>query len=58
MHVTSDTKITKDGQPARFADITAGATVSGAYKKDADGKLTATTVRIGEKKKKTAPAAQ
>lgn len=55
---TSETKIMKDGQPAGFADITAGATVSGAYKKDADGKLTATTVRIGEKKKKGAPAAQ
>jgi hypothetical protein len=56
--VTSDTKITKDGQPAVFADITPGATVRGSYKKDATGKLTAVSVRIGEKKKQAAPAAQ
>src|ERR1017187_3681834 len=55
--VTSETKITKDGQPATFADITSGATVGGSCKKDAAGKLTATTVRIGEKKKKAGPGA-
>jgi len=52
--VTSSTKITKDGQPAVFADITAGETVGGAYKKDDAGKLNAMSVRIGEKKKKKA----
>ena len=55
--VTSTTKITKNGQPAVFADITTGETVGGSYKKDADGKLNATTVRIGEKKKKSGPTA-
>jgi len=50
--VTSDTKITKDGQPATFSDITVGAAVAGSYKKDDAGKLTATSVRVGEKKKK------
>jgi len=52
--VTSETKITKDGQPAVFSDITAGETVAAAYKKDDAGKMTATSVRIGEKKKKAA----
>jgi hypothetical protein len=60
--VTSDTKITKDGTPATFSDLTVGATVGGSFKKDDAGKLNATTVRVGEKapkekKKKDAPAA-
>jgi hypothetical protein len=49
--VTSETKITKAGEAATFADITVGETVGGAYKKDAAGKLNATTVKIGKKKK-------
>jgi hypothetical protein len=53
--ITSTTKITKDGQPAVFSDITMGETVRGAYKKDDAGKLTASLVRIGEMKK-AAPA--
>jgi hypothetical protein len=55
--VTSATKITKDGTPATFADITAAAVITGSYKKDAAGKLNATTVRLGGKTKKAAPAA-
>ena len=54
--VSSATKITKAGQPATFADIKADETVSGAYKKDDAGKLNATVVKIGEKKKKKAVA--
>ena len=54
---TSKTKITKDGQPATFTDITTGENVSGSYKKDAAGKLTATSVKIGEKKKKSTTGA-
>lgn len=54
--VTSTTKITKDGKPAVFADITVGANVACAYKKDEAGKLNAVSVRIGEKKKKETPA--
>ena len=50
--ITSTTKITKDGQPAVFSDITTGETVRGVYKKDDAGKLNALSVRIGEKKKK------
>jgi hypothetical protein len=52
-NVTSDTKITKDGQPATLADVTVGATVGITYKKDDAGKLTATAIHMGAKKKKT-----
>jgi len=54
--ITSDTKITKDGQPATLIDGVVGEPVSGAYKKGDDGKLNATTVRFGAKKKKEAAA--
>jgi hypothetical protein len=56
-NVTSATKITKSGQPAVLGDLTVGETVTGAYKKSADGKLDATSVKIGGKKKKDATAA-
>ena len=49
INVTSETKITKDNKPATMADITVGEVVSGAYKKDAAGKLNATVIHIGEK---------
>jgi Ni/Co efflux regulator RcnB len=52
-NVTSDTKITKAGQPATLSDVTVGETVSIGYKKDDAGKLNATTIRVGAKKKKT-----
>lgn len=55
INVTSRTKITKDGEPGVFADITVGETVRGAYKKDDDGKYNASSVRIGAAKK-PAPA--
>ena len=48
---TSDTKITKEGQPATFADITVGTAIHGAFKKDGD-KMTATMIAIGKGKKK------
>lgn len=55
--ITSETIITKDGQPATLGDGVVGQPVSGAYKKADDGTLNATTVRFGGKKKKeTAPA--
>jgi hypothetical protein len=58
--VTSDTKITKDGKPAVFSDITVDEAVSIVYKKDDAGKIHAVSVKIGEKKKPAAaaPAAQ
>ncbi len=50
--VTSETKITKNGQPATLADGVVGEMVGGAYKKGADGKLTATSVRFRDKAEK------
>jgi hypothetical protein len=49
IQVTSDTKITKDGQPAILADGVVGEPVSGAYKKTDDGKLNATEVSFHSK---------
>lgn len=51
--ITPDTKILKDGKTAMLADVIVGATVSGGYKKGADGKLTVTKLNIGPVKKKT-----
>jgi hypothetical protein len=48
--VTSTTKISKDGQPAVFSDITTGSMVRGSYKKDDSGNMNATLVRIGAMK--------
>jgi Domain of unknown function (DUF5666) len=55
--ITSETIITKAGEPATLSDGITGETASIAFKKDADGKLTATTIHFGakaegEKKKK------
>jgi hypothetical protein len=47
--ITSGTKIIKMGKPATLADGAVGDQVGGQYKKDADGKLTATSVRFGPK---------
>jgi hypothetical protein len=51
--VTSETKITKEGKPAVFADITVGERITGQYKKDSTGKLEATIIHIGGKAEKT-----
>ena len=48
-HVTSETKIIKMGKPATLTDGEVGEMVAGQYHKDADGKLTATSVRFGPK---------
>ncbi|MGD0251367.1 MAG: DUF5666 domain-containing protein [Verrucomicrobiota bacterium] len=47
--VTSETKITKNGEPAILSDIAVGDKVGGAYKKTDDGKLAATTINDGKK---------
>jgi Cu/Ag efflux protein CusF len=54
LHITSETRITKDGQPATFADAKVGEEVGGQYR-EVDGKLNAASLRIGPapaKKKK------
>ena len=53
-NMTSETIITRDGKPAVLADGVAGEPVRGAYKKSADGKLDAVTVRFGGKQKEAA----
>jgi hypothetical protein len=53
---TSTTKITKEGKPAVFSDITVGAAVHGYCLKDDAGKVNATLVRIGAPKKAEAAA--
>jgi hypothetical protein len=55
--ISSETMITKAGEPATLADGVVGEKAAGTYKKDADGKLTATSIHFGakadgEKKKK------
>lgn len=44
--ITSETKIAKDNVPATLADGVVGEMVGGAFKKSADGKLIATTIRF------------
>ncbi len=45
--ITSETMITKDDKPAILSDGVVGDPVRGAYKKNAEGKLDATTIRYG-----------
>jgi hypothetical protein len=47
--VTSETKITKNGQPAVLSDIAMDDKVGVAYKKSEGGKLDATTINDGKK---------
>ena len=47
--ITSETRITKDGFPATLSDGMVGEMAGGAYKKNADGKLSATSVHFGSK---------
>lgn len=54
--VTSETRINKDGKPATLSEGVVGETVSGAYKKSADGKLNASTVNFHTKAEKAKKA--
>ncbi len=49
IQITSDTLISKLGKPATLADGVEGDVVGGAYRKDADGKLNAVSLRFGPK---------
>ncbi|MDD5139627.1 MAG: hypothetical protein PHY43_05115 [Verrucomicrobiales bacterium] len=53
--ITSETKITKDDLPATLADAVVGEMVGGAYKKNAEGKLSATSIHFGLKSDGTKP---
>ena len=47
--VTSDTKISRDGKPAKLSDGVVGERVKIAYKKSENGRLTANTILFGAK---------
>ena len=47
--IASDTKISKDGKPAKLSDGVVGERVQGVYKKSEGGKLNAVTVHFGAK---------
>lgn len=51
IQITSETKIQKAAKPAMLDDITVGEEVSGAYKKNSEGKLDAVSLHIGKKEK-------
>ena len=51
-NMTSETVVTKDDKPAVLADGVAGEPVRGSYKKNADGKLDAVTIRFGGKRRR------
>ena len=56
--ITSATKITKDGLPATLADGLVGEMIGGAYRKEADGKLSATSPTSAKKPTVKNPPAQ
>ena len=49
IQITSETKISKAGKPATLTDAAVGDEVAGSYRKDAEGKLNASMLRIGPK---------
>jgi hypothetical protein len=49
IQITSETKITKLAKPATLADGAVGDDVAGSYRKDADGKWMAVSLRFGPK---------
>ena len=49
IQITSETKITRGGKPATLNDGAVGDLVGGAYRKDADGKLNAVSLRFAPK---------
>ena len=49
IQVTSDTKISKNDQPATLSSGVVGEVVSGTYCKTDDGKLSAMMIRFGKK---------
>ncbi len=54
IHITSQTRFTKDGKPAVLGDAVPGEEVAGAARKEADGRTVAVSVRFGPAPAKTA----
>ena len=57
IHITSDTKITKDGKAAEFAALTVGTPVRGSLRQAADGKLNAVSLNLDPKAPESAKPA-
>ncbi|MDP9292262.1 MAG: hypothetical protein M3O82_07860 [Verrucomicrobiota bacterium] len=58
LYVTSETKLKKtDGAAATWDDLKMGEQVRGSYVKGDDGKMTASTLKVGPKAEKKAKAA-
>ena len=58
IQITSETKISKMGKPATLADGAEGDEVGGSYQKNADGKLSAVSLRFGPKPTTTSTGAK
>ena len=54
--VTPKTKIMKDGEQATLSDLTVGEKVSGYYRTNDEGVLTASSIRVGPPKAKASPS--
>lgn len=53
IHITSQTRFTKEGKPAVLADAVPGEEVAGSARKEADGRTVAVSVRFGPAPAKT-----
>jgi hypothetical protein len=49
IQITSETKIMKAGKPGTFQDVAVGDNVSGSYRKDAAGEMSALSLHVGPK---------
>jgi hypothetical protein len=58
IHVTSQTRFTKDGKPAVLADGVVGEEVAGSARKTEDGRTVAVSVRFGPAPQKSGKAAK
>ena len=56
LHISPETKLTKDNQTITVADIAVGDAIAGNYTKGDDGKLTARMMRVGAKPSAAEPA--
>jgi hypothetical protein len=50
LHVTSNTKIARNGQPATLANFAVGEPISGSYNMGADGTNNAVSIHFGTRK--------
>jgi len=58
IHITSQTRFTKDGKPAVLGDGVVGEEVAGSARKTEDGRTVAVSVRFGQAPQKSGAAAK